>query len=711
MTVTGTSNWNWNRKIVRFFFVPVTCSSYKFQLSLVCYSVHAMEHLQGLNERQKEAVLHTEGPLLIIAGAGAGKTRVITSRILHLIKEDAAPETILAITFTNKAAKEMKDRVFHLLNSPPTTDNRQQGNQIPVTGGRWPVAGSPWMGTFHSLGAYILRENAHCLDIPKHFAIFDRDDSIRATREAIKEVGLDPKSFEPARILGKISREKGNMVGVEEFLNLPEARYFEKVVGSVWKVYEAVLRREKALDFDDLLLKATVLLVKERAVRERYQKRWRYIHIDEYQDTNHAQYMLAKLLAGEHKNIAVVGDEDQLIYGWRGASIKNILHFEKDYPSAKIVFLEENYRSTQTILTVANRIIKKNKQRKEKTLFTRGAEGDKIGFFAAYDEGEEAAFIAACAQKLIAEGAPPREIVVLFRANFQSRALEEAFLCAKVPHQVLGIRFFERQEVKDILSYVRASLNQDGLADFQRIVNVPPRGIGKVTLLKIIAGTENGLPAATREKIAAFRKLLDEFSRKLATLPLSEAIRWILTGSGLEEELKRCGEDGEERLENIRELVTFAARYDAPEGARSREDAVQTFLEDAALQSEQDELKEEADAVRLMTVHASKGLEFEYVFISGLEEGLFPHERSRVEESVAGAGEARMEEERRLFYVALTRAKKKIFLTYAGVRTIFGSRQATLPSEFILDIDEEFLQVEQYSSSGEKSGDKIIFFD
>ncbi|KKW10986.1 MAG: ATP-dependent helicase PcrA [Parcubacteria group bacterium GW2011_GWA2_49_9] len=709
-----------------------------------------MDYLLGLNARQREAVEHTEGPLLIVAGAGAGKTRVITHRILHLIKQGVAPESILAITFTNKAAKEMRERVRQLLGSSFQLLGQTEGMEHPRSQNLKAIS-FPWLGTFHSLGVYILRENSQRLGLSKRFTIFDRSDSIRALKEAIRETDLDPKQFEPGKILGSISREKGKMVTCEEFKARSEGDYYPAIVADIWEKYEAILRKEKALDFDDLLLKTAVLLQKDEMVRAHYQKRWRYIHIDEYQDTNHVQYIIAKSLADAEKNIAVVGDIDQNIYSWRGASIKNILNFEKDYPKSKIVLLEENYRSTQTILTVANRIIEKNKMRREKTLFTKNGEGEKVGLFTAYDEVQEASFIAQRSKQLIAEGASPSAIAVLFRANFQSRALEEAFLREEVPYQVLGVRFFERREVKDVLSYVRAAENPESIGDVRRIINVPPRGIGKVTLLKIFAGKEKELPPAMREKLATFKKLLAEFRQRLSSLPLSEAIKWIVSASGLEAELKKGGSEDEERLENIKELVTFATRYDAvtPEttpsvilateqsgvvvdyaGGQSgtqkeldspapllegssrkgegreqgndRTAAVDQFLSDVALQSDQDELQEEKPAVRLMTVHASKGLEFTYVFISGLEEGLFPHERmgETLDEGAA-------EEERRLFYVAVTRAKKKVFLTYAGVRTIFGSRQVTVPSEFIFDIDEEFLQAENYL----EGGGKIIFFD
>ena len=679
-----------------------------------------MQYLEGLNDRQKEAVLHTEGPLLIVAGAGAGKTRVITHRILHLIKQGVAPHSILAITFTNKAAKEMRERIEKLLASSParTEAARSGGFQVLANDGAKPrslnlparqsigaggeARSFPYVSTFHALGVHILRENSQRLGLSKRFTIFDRSDSLSAVKEAIRENGLDPKNFEPGKILATISREKGKMVQQGEFEERALGNYFPEIVAGVWEKYEAVLKKEKALDFDDLLLKTAVLLQKEESIRAHYQKVWRYIHIDEYQDTNHVQYMVAKLLAEAHQNIAVVGDVDQNIYSWRGANIKNMLHFEKDYPNSKLILLEENYRSTQNILTVANRIIEKNKLRQNKTLFTKNSAGEKLGLFTAYDEAEEASFIAECSKKLIAKDTSPAELAVLFRANFQSRALEEAFMREEVPYQVLGVRFFDRKEIKDILSYVRAAQNSGspagGLGDLRRIINVPPRGIGKVTLLKILSGKEKELPPAMQERMASFRKLLAELKHRLDTAPLSLAIKWIVTASGIEAELRKGGVEDEERLENIKELVTFATRYDQSLSGgladTGREDSLDKFLEDIALQSDQDELKEEKKAVRLMTVHASKGLEFEYVFIAGLEEGLFPHERMNQESFDEGA----KEEERRLFYVALTRAKKKVFLTYAGVRTIFGSRQVTVPSEFIFDIDEVFLELLTFDS-------------
>ncbi len=657
-------------------------------------------YLETLNPEQKRAVLATEGPVLIIAGAGAGKTKTITSRVLHLIKNGVKPEKILAITFTNKAAREMLDRVGRLLADDKNLNLPvSQFSNPSVVSGKLSVVGYPWIGTFHSLGVKILRENFKVANISASFSIFDRGDSVRAIKEAMKVRGVDPKSFEPGKILSVISREKANMLTVGNFSERSEKNYFRQIVASVWQEYEKILANEKALDFDDLLLKTALILKKDSAIREHYQNIWKYIHVDEYQDTNIVQYQITKLLAEKHKNICVVGDVDQNIYSWRGADIKNILDFEKDYPETKVIVLEENYRSTQTILTVANRIIKKNKLRREKNLFTKNAEGEKIGMFVSYDETEEAEFVAAKTAELIGLGTSPNEIAVLYRANFQSRALEEAFLNKNLPYQVIGTRFFERKEVKDAVSYIKAALNPDSFADWKRIANTPPRGIGKVTLAKIASGKSDNLPSAAKKSINELRSLLTSVAEKIQKEKLSAVLRYAITNSGLIEYLKSDGAEGEERIENLKELITFASHYDSAPAI----EAVEKFLTDVALATDQDEMGEKKIAVRLMTAHASKVLEFDVVFVTGLEDNLFPHKKLS-EERIA---DNEAEEERRLFYVALTRARKKVYLSYAGIRTIFGNRQVNVPSEFIFDIDEEFLAHEEQF----RGGGKTIYLD
>ena len=645
-----------------------------------------MNYLDSLNEKQKEAVLKTEGPVLILAGAGAGKTKTLTYRILHLIKKGVKPENVLAITFTNKAAKEMRERVFKLikedkdLNLPLSFDER------------------PFVSTFHSLGVHIIRENAQKLGLTKHFSIFDRSDSRKAVKDAIVEIGLDPKQYDPGVILSIISREKGNGIDLARFFESVGNDYMREVIHKVWQKYDAALKKEKALDFDDLLLKSADLLEKNDEIRKRYQETWHYIHIDEYQDTNKVQYKIAKLIVGERKNICVVGDVDQNIYSWRGADIKNILSFEKDYGGGDMIVLEENYRSTQTILEVANHIIKKNKNRFEKNLFTKKGLGDSITLYQAFDENDEARFVAEKAADLISKGTDPREIAVLYRANFQSRALEEAMLNRGLDYQVLGVKFFERKEVRDVLSYIRAALNRDSLSDLQRIINVPARGIGKVTIAKIFSGMIDALSASHADKWKNFNLILDDIATHSMKDKPSDLVKFAVKRSGIEDMLKSGTDEDLERLENVQELATLATKYDFMMPG----EGITKLLEDAALATDQDEMEEDKLALRLMTVHASKGLEFEYVFITGLEQDLFPHRAMETKRDKRDD-----EEERRLFYVALTRAKKKLFITHASLRTIFGSRQVTVPSEFVFDIPEKYIDTEERASSG----GKVIYFD
>ncbi|MDB5254112.1 MAG: ATP-dependent helicase PcrA, helicase / ATP-dependent helicase PcrA, partial [Parcubacteria group bacterium] len=627
---------------------------------------------------QREAVLCTEGPLLILAGAGAGKTKTIAERIRHLVRQGVAPSSILAITFTNKAAKEMRERVGKMLAEDTTLNKPVSMNE------------RPFVSTFHALGVHIIKEQSSKLGLKRYFTIFDRDDSKKAIKESLEKNGLDPKTHDPNKILSLISREKGKGRNASDFAERSERGYFSDVVEMVWKDYERILTRDSALDFDDLLLKTMKLLQTDTEVREYYRRIWDYVHIDEYQDTNGVQYEISKLLIGEKKNICVVGDIDQNIYSWRGADIKNILAFESDYPEAKVILLEENYRSSKTILNAANAIIEKNKIRRKKNLFTSKELGAKIGIFQGFDEVAEAEFIASKAEELIKQGTDASEIAVLYRANFQSRVLEEAFMQHRLPYQLLGTKFFERREIKDILSYLKAALNKDCLADVKRVINVPARGIGKSTIAKIFSGLDADLPSATKKKIADFHLLLDEINKSAHEKRPSETIAFIITASGMEREWKEAKGEELDRLENAYELASFAGRYDDKDPI----DGIESFLGDAALQSDQDEMKEEQRAVRLMTVHASKGLEFDYVFISGLEDGLFPHQKITQENITPEEAE----EERRLFYVAVTRAKKKVFLSYAQVRMIFGKREVNMPSEFVFDIPEELTEEESFDA-------------
>jgi DNA helicase-2/ATP-dependent DNA helicase PcrA len=1017
-----------------------------------------MDHLKGLNGKQREAALHKEGPLLVVAGAGAGKTKTITHRIVNLIRSGVKPEQILAVTFTNKAAKEMRERIIGEIKK-----NTQGQDSI------------PFVSTFHSLGVYIIKENARFLGLTRHFTILDEGDATSLIKDIIKEIGIDPKMYDPKKIKNIISREKGKFTHLEDYAE-KESSVLGRIVAQVWNLYEKQKIKENSLDFDDLLLKATKLLKEKEEIRKNYQEKWTHIHIDEYQDTNEVQYLMSKLLCGENKNICVVGDTDQCltkgtkikmadgslkliekikkgdfvlsnhgsgdfrpakiiknktlnfkenlicietknkkiitstpdhihfagyrlgitpqiylnylmykkdigwrigttsvytkgqrksvigfiqrsnqehadavwviathdtekkariqeykfslkyqiptipftprkgfsfngyvndyaslkeifssfntensalkllsdiglsrnyphhqpqahnsnrrninvtlcadkrsktpmhlistfgndvvgrkklesiglsvrsakkgtnnwrfetayadygkaclmatkiasvfpevnlvfrarlgviknntkdsnslpcipassimagmalftengydivekisripmqktkvfdldvekthnfianeivthncIYSWRGANIKNILTFEKDYPNAKIILLEQNYRSTKNILEAANEIIKKNKYRPDKNLFTDNVEGEKIGLYEALDETDEAEFVATKILEIL-DGAKNSlgksenilsSVAILYRANFQSRALEEAMLRYNIPYQVLGIKFFERKEIKDTLAYLRAALNPKSLSDIKRIINFPARGIGKATLMKIFAGQKDSLPAKMLIKIQNFYELLEEIKKKIQNTKVSEVIKFVVKKSGIEEELQSGGEEEMERLENIKELATLALKYDNLENGMG----VEKLLEDAALASDQDSLdaliekKKEKNAVKLMTVHASKGLEFKYVFITGLEDGLFPHERQDERETKED-----QEEERRLFYVALTRAKEKLFLSFANYRTIFGSRQINAPSEFLSDIPADLIEKE-----GEGSGIKTIY--
>ncbi len=636
-----------------------------------------MNYLNDLNTQQKEAVLQTEGPLLIVAGAGAGKTKTLTYRILYLIHKGILPHNILAVTFTNKAANEMRERTIKLL------DGKDYGSL-------------PLIVTFHGLGVRILKENSELVGISKYFSIADDGDTISIIKEALKKLDLDPKQYEPRKIRSVISRLKGDFVSHEDF-SLKIQSSFEEVVLKVWKIYDESLKNEGSLDFDDLLLKSVQLLKKHPEIKKEYNKRFEYIHIDEYQDTNEVQYELVKLLVSEKENICVVGDTDQNIYSWRGANIKNMLHFEKDYPKAKIIMLEQNYRSTKNIIEAANTIIKKNQYRADKHLFTENEIGEAISLYEAFDEYAEGKFIANKVSNLLNEGVKPENIAVLYRANFQSRVLEESFIRQGLPYQVLGVKFFERKEVKDVLAYLRASRNKEGLSDIKRIINVPTRGIGKTTIIKLFSGMKDSLPQAMKIKIDNFYNLLNEIEEYSHTNSVSETIKFIIKKSGIENELKTNGtEEDLERLSNIQELVSLSLKYDELD-----EEGVDALLTDASLASDQDSLMhktEKTNGVRLMTVHASKGLEFKYVFIAGLEQDLFPQSRDTKKDGDP-------EEERRLFYVALTRAEHKLFLSYTSFRTIFGARCVNTPSEFLSDIPDYLMMLE----TGGGNEDKIVY--
>lgn len=661
-----------------------------------------MSYLDELNSRQRLAAEHTDGPLLILAGAGAGKTKTITYRIANLISKGVSPDEILAVTFTNKAASEMRERVEKILREEP-------GLKQPVE-----YDGRPTIRTFHSLGVLILRENAETLGLSKNFSILDKADAKKIVRDLLKDADYDPKQYDPAKILAIISRQKGDMISPDEYLEKAYHHdYLTDIVHKIWQEYEKKLKENHSLDFDDLLAKSTKILETNTEILKKYQNRWKYIHVDEYQDTNEVQYRMTKALVGDGKNICVVGDVDQNIYSWRGATIKNIMNFEHDYPELTEIVLEENYRSTQNILQAANDVISKNTVRKDKNLFTNNAAGEKISIYRAIDEYDEANYAVLRAQELIRSGTSPNEIAFLYRANFQSRVLEEVCLRNNLPHQVIGTKFFDRKEIKDLIAYIKAALNENDFTNLNRIINYPPRGIGKATILKIHAKEEGTLTPAVQKKIYLFRQFMTKIHTDIENdKKPHEIVAMILKDSGLQEKLLKEGDDGLERIENIKELASLAKKYEYLDGP----DAMEKFLEDVSLSTDQDELDKKVeensgnkDGVKLMTVHAAKGLEFEHVFVTGLEAGLFPHHRDNLKKEDE-------EEERRLFYVAITRAKKKLYLTWTSFRTIYGSKEVNMPSEFLDDISDDLVDMEDFNGgggdgdeSGSGSGEKMEY--
>jgi DNA helicase-2/ATP-dependent DNA helicase PcrA len=620
-----------------------------------------VKYLEGLNDAQKEAVLHTEGPLLIVAGAGAGKTKTLTTRIIHLIHEGIKSEQILAVTFTNKAASEMRDRVR---------------SSVVSLG----MVKLPLISTFHSLGVRLLREMASLHGRGERFKIFDTDDSTKIYKEVIQARGYNPKEYDPKSIRNKISALKNKGTTVSLFRESVETSYDETLL-EIWESYEKTLEEERGFDFDDLILTPIILLKRHTDRQDQYKKTFQYILVDEYQDTNEVQYELIRLLLNQNHNICAVGDADQNIYSWRGATLKNILRFEHDFPGAKIVFLEQNYRSTKVILEAANTVIAKNVVRIPKNLFTKVEGGEQITRIETYDEKEEARTVIDEFVGVWDSGVKPEDCAILYRANFQSRVFEEECLRRNIPYQLVGTKFFERKEVKDIIAYIHGARDPKRLSDIKRIINTPSRGIGKATVAKIFAGEQSALIGKTKAAVDGFYALLKDIHECAEKALPSELIRFIIVKSGMDEEFKKSGEF--ERLENIEELVSLATEYDL----LGIEKGIEALLEHAALESDQDDLEKPKEGIRLMTIHAAKGLEFDTVFIVGLEHGLFPHIFDGTENREDG------EEERRLFYVALTRAKRKLFLTYATTRTIFGKRELTIPSEFLYDIPESLVEL------------------
>jgi DNA helicase II / ATP-dependent DNA helicase PcrA len=641
-----------------------------------------------LNKEQNEAVEYTEGPLIILAGAGAGKTKTIVERIVHIIKEGTEPHRVLAVTFTNKAAGEMRERVLERL--------REEGLLESWTEGMYRPQNVPMIKTFHSLGMYILQEEYMRAGVTRRLTIYDESDSVGVIKEICEVLDIDPKMHEPRKIKGAISRMKGDMVDINEFSQNAFSP-FQKICARVWRDYNVKLNEKKAVDFDDLIARTVKLLQENADIKEKYQTKWKYIHIDEYQDTNNSQYLLSKLLVGPERNLCVVGDIDQNIYSWRGANLKNLLKFEEDFEGAKLIKLEQNYRSTQTILTAANEIIKLNKIRKEKNLFTENGGGDLITVAENYNDKLEAEYVAREIAKLKLTGVSGDDIAILYRNNFQSRVLEQAFLSCGLDYHLLGVRFFDRKEVKDVMSYIKLAFNKNSTEDLKRALSNPSRGFGKVAMTKILGEKVSELNNIQQDKLAKFWHLIDELSEMAVDKYPSELILKIVKDSGIEKTYREEEtEEAQERLGNIYELLTLAGEYDKYEV----EEAMNRFLEESALVSDQDTDTKETDKVRLMTIHASKGLEFKYVFIVGMEDTLFPSDKKGFQ----NVSKEEAEEERRLFYVALTRAREKLYLTHALERILWGKRQYNGRSEFIDDIPAElYVEVKNRMSQNNMS--------
>ena len=634
--------------------------------------------LTGLNKEQQQAVQHTEGPLLILAGAGSGKTKVLTVRIAHLLAQGVNPYEILAITFTNKAAKEMKSRVEGLVGD---------------------VANRIWLSTFHSFCAKFLRfELNNFLGYNSNFTIYDTSDSQAVIKAALKALNLDDKYYPVGAMIAAISDAKNKLLFASDFRK--QARdFYQQKVADVYEYYERELRKNNALDFDDLLLVAVKLLQSNEAVLDKYSKRFRYVMIDEYQDTNHAQYLLAKLLASHWKNIAVVGDADQSIYAWRGADIQNILDFEKDYPNCTSIKLEQNYRSTKIILDAANAVIENNEGRPKKNLWTDKTEGAKIQHFTAQSEHEEAAFIGdTIAKKHDIHGVPYGDMAILYRTNAQSRVLEEALIKRALPYiMVGGTKFYDRKEIKDVLAYLRVLYNPFDDLSLLRIINVPKRSIGATTVAKLqdyarANGTSlfmtltqlhlvDSIKGKTKEKLEEFGILIFTLVAEMEDRTVLDILESILDRTGYLAQLEESTDPQDQaRAENIGELLSVAKDFQDTNPSGTVED----FLEQVALVNDVDSFEQEESKVTLMTLHAAKGLEFPIVFLGGLEEGLFPHSRTLMNPE-------EIKEERRLAYVGITRAEKELYISNATTRTVFGRTSSYLPSRFIDEIPEELV--------------------
>ena len=648
------------------------------------------ELLNGMNPRQKEAVLHTEGPLLLMAGAGSGKTRVLTHRIAYLIEEkEVNPWNILAITFTNKAAKEMKERV----------------NAILEYGGE-----DVWVSTFHSMCVRILRRDVDFIGYNRNFTIIDSSEQLSLMKRILKELNIDPKKYDPRSILGTISQAKNNLQNPQEFAKL-QGSYYEEIAAKCYVAYQKELQYNQCMDFDDLIMNTIRLFEEHPDSLTYYQNKFHYIHVDEYQDTNHAQYTLVNLLAQRFQNLCVVGDADQSIYGWRGADMQNILDFEKDYPNTTVILLEQNYRSTKTILSAANQVIENNSNRKPKNLWTENREGNKITYYRADNERDETRFIVDRMQEQIRENQRNYgDFAILYRTNAQSRVMEETLLKANIPYKMVGgHKFYDRKEIKDILAYLNVIANPQDSISFERIVNSPKRGIGPGSIEKLrsfatihqwplLEAAQNvdltNIGGKAGQQLAVFGDMINDVTQMVPYLTVTELTKEILERSGYLEDLKIQNTlESQARIENLEEFLTVTQEFDKQfekqneENADAPEEKLTVFLNDLALVSDIDNLEEETTQVTLMTLHAAKGLEFPVVFLIGLEEGVFPLSRALMEES-------ELEEERRLAYVGITRAEEALYLTNAFSRTLYGRTQYNRPSRFVEEIDQELLEVQ-----------------
>ncbi|WP_188725439.1 DNA helicase PcrA [Lentibacillus populi] len=636
--------------------------------------------LNGLNKEQQEAVKHTDGPLLIMAGAGSGKTRVLTHRIAYLLREkDVAPRNILAITFTNKAAREMRARVHRLVGAG--------SEQI-------------WVSTFHSMCVRILRRDIDRIGYNRNFTILDSSDQLSVIKQILKNLNIDPKKFDPRAMLGQISSAKNELVTPEEYSN-NVGNFYERQVAQIYQAYQKMLQKNQSLDFDDLIMQTIHLFKRVPEVLEFYQRRFQYIHVDEYQDTNHAQYYLVKQLASRFQNLCVVGDSDQSIYRWRGADIQNILSFEKDYPTARTIFLEQNYRSTKAILEAANNVIHNNPGRKPKNLWTENADGKQISYFQGATEQEEALYVTDKIQELTREqGFSPRDIAILYRTNAQSRAIEATLMKSTIPYQMVGgQKFYERKEIKDLTAYLRLITNPDDDISFERVVNVPKRGIGKTSIDRLRAyATEHGLSfyeavkdvdltgvsKKAANQLEQFTTLIRSLAQQQEFLTATDMVEAVLERTGYEKMLKNENTiESQSRLENLEEFMTVTKDFEAG----SEDKTLVAFLTDLALIADIDRVdddSEQDEKVTLMTLHAAKGLEFPVVFLIGMEENVFPHSRSMFDND-------EMEEERRLAYVGITRAEQELYLTHAKMRTLYGRTNMNPISRFIQEIPEELI--------------------